>query len=70
MQKGDSFMKLLRFQKKRVYFQPQKVSVLFKIGVFFSLEISEKGSFFKGENTDGFHVLHSSGIPWWSFTPF
>ena len=27
----------------------------------FSLKISEKGSFFKVENTDGFHVPHRSG---------
>ena len=39
-------------RKKGGYFCTQKVSVLIKIGVFFSLKIYEKGSFFKSENTD------------------
>ena len=47
--------------EKRVHFQPQKVSVFMEIGVFFSHRISEKGLFFKLENTDGLHVLHWSG---------
>ena len=29
--------------------------------MFFSLKVSEKGVFFKVENTDGLHVLHLSG---------
>ena len=48
--KGGSFTtpKSQRFHKK-------------KIGVVFSLKVSEKGAFLKEENTDGLPTLHWNG---------
>ena len=40
------------FWKNRGHFLTPKVSVFMEIGVFFSLKISEKGSFFKSGNSD------------------
>ena len=39
------------FEENKGYFFTPKVSVFIKIGVFFSLKIRAKGSFFKSENT-------------------
>ena len=39
-------------KKKGGHFLTQKVSAFVEIGVFFSLKIREKGSFFKSGNTD------------------
>ena len=41
---------------KRLYFQPQNVGIVTKIQVIFRLNISEKGSFSKVENTGGLHI--------------
>ena len=43
--KGNFSMRGQRFQKKRGHCQPQNISVFMKIGVIFSLKVSEKGSF-------------------------
>ena len=48
--------------RKRVNFQPPKVSVLGKIGVFFSLKISGKGSFFKVEKLIGYTFYIEVGV--------
>ena len=62
-------------RKKGGQFCTQKVSVFIEIGVFFSLKIREKGSFFKSGNPDmssflsqvrgpGEYVLNTVGLGW------
>ena len=50
--------------RKKGHLQPQKVSASIKIGVFFSLKVSEKGALLKVENTDGLQTMHWSGGTW------
>ena len=49
------------FEGKRGSFEPLRVRVLAKIGVFLSRKIREKGVFLNMENTDGLHVMCPSG---------
>ena len=48
---------------KRGEFHAQKVSVLFKIGVFFSLKISERGHFPKWRTLMGYTFHTGVGVP-------
>ena len=56
-------------EKKRGQFCTQKVSVFTEIGVFFSLRISEKGSFFKSGNVDMSSLSSASAGTGFQTTP-